>query len=730
MFYNFTDEARKIIVNAKKEMLNLKHPYVGTEHLLLALLKQKNELSNKLYKVGLSYSLVKKKLIDLVGIGKEESKLSLYTPVLKNVIENANDISKEYKTDITPEFLFLGILEEGEGIALRLMMNCGIDLDKLYQDFINKINKCKKNKKLYIEEVGINFNKRARNGDFDPVVGRDKEINSLIEILVRRTKNNPLLIGEAGVGKTALVEELSRRIENNDVPTKLLDKKIINVDMSSLVAGTKYRGEFEEKVNKIIKELEEQDDIILFIDEIHTLVGAGGAEGAIDAANILKPALSRNKLQCIGATTINEYKKYIEKDKALDRRFQSLIIDEPKEEDVKNIVFKLKPIYEKYHNVEISNDQLNLIIKLSNKYLKNRKNPDKTIDILDEVCAHAGIKENKEMILYRNLTKDLKHVLEQKKQYIIVNNYQKALEIKEEEQRLMDVINDLELKLTKKISNKVTKKDILEVLKKKINIPIYELENNRVNARRLFKQITNEIVGQEDAIKNIIDSYINNIKDNQCISFLLSGPSGVGKTKFSTVFSSIISNNVIRLDMSEYSEEHSISKLIGSPAGYVGYDDNQYIFNQIRTYPFTTIILDEIERAHPKVINLFLQILDNNQIKDSKGNDIYFNNTVIIMTTNIEVKDTVGFVKRQNNEELNNYFGIPFINRITNIVKFKKLEFNDIQKIITKRIKQKYQKSNLNKHKFLEIIDKIQYDEYGARQIEQVLKKEINQLSK
>ena len=730
MFYNFTDEARKIIVNAKKEMLNLKHPYVGTEHLLLALLKQKNALSNKLYKVGLSYSLVKKKLIDLVGIGKEESKLSLYTPVLKNVIENANDISKEYKTDITPEFLFLGILEEGEGIALRLMMNCGVDLDKLYQDFINKINKCKKNKKLYIEEVGINFNKRARNGDFDPVVGRDKEINSLIEILVRRTKNNPLLIGEAGVGKTALVEELSRRIENNDVPTKLLDKKIINVDMSSLVAGTKYRGEFEEKVNKIIKELEEQDDIILFIDEIHTLVGAGGAEGAIDAANILKPALSRNKLQCIGATTINEYKKYIEKDKALDRRFQSLIIDEPKEEDVKNIVFKLKPIYEKYHNVEISNDLLNLIIKLSNKYLKNRKNPDKTIDILDEVCTHAGIKENKEMILYRNLTKDLKHVLEQKKQYIIVNNYQKALEIKEEEQRLMDVINDLELKLTKKISNKVTKKDILEVLKKKINIPIYELENNRVNARRLFKQITNEIVGQEAAIKNIIDSYINNIKDNQCISFLLSGPSGVGKTKFSTVFSSIISNNVIRLDMSEYSEEHSISKLIGSPAGYVGYDDNQYIFNQIRTYPFTTIILDEIERAHPKVINLFLQILDNNQIKDSKGNDIYFNNTVIIMTTNIEVKDTVGFMKRQNNEELNNYFGIPFINRITNIVKFKKLEFNDIQKIITKRIKQKYQKSNLNKHKFLEIIDKIQYDEYGARQIEQVLKKEINQLSK
>ena len=730
MFYNFTDEARKIIVNAKKEMLNLKHPYVGTEHLLLALLKQKNTLSNKLYKVGLSYSLVKKKLIDLVGIGKEESKLSLYTPVLKNVIENANDISKEYKTDITPEFLFLGILEEGEGIALRLMMNCGVDLDKLYQDFINKINKCKKNKKLYIEEVGINFNKRAHNGDFDPVVGRDKEINSLIEILVRRTKNNPLLIGEAGVGKTALVEELSRRIENNDVPTKLLDKKIINVDMSSLVAGTKYRGEFEEKVNKIIKELEEQDDIILFIDEIHTLVGAGGAEGAIDAANILKPALSRNKLQCIGATTINEYKKYIEKDKALDRRFQSLIIDEPKEEDVKNIVFKLKPIYEKYHNVEISNDQLNLIIKLSNNYLKNRKNPDKTIDILDEVCAHAGIKENKETILYRNLTKDLKHVLEQKKQYIIVNNYQKALEIKEEEKRLMDVINDLELKLTKKISNKVTKKDILEVLKKKINIPIYELENNRVNARRLFKQITTEIVGQEDAIKNIIDSYMNNIKDNQCISFLLSGPSGVGKTKFSTVFSSIISNNVIRLDMSEYSEEHSISKLIGSPAGYVGYDDNQYIFNQIRTYPFTTIILDEIERAHPKVINLFLQILDNNQIKDSKGNDIYFNNTVIIMTTNIEVKDTVGFMKRQNNEELNNYFGIPFINRITNIVKFKKLEFNDIQKIITKRIKQKYQKSNLNKHKFLEIIDKIQYDEYGARQIEQVLKKEINQLSK
>ena len=730
MFYNFTDEARKIIVTSKKEMLSLKHPYVGTEHLLLALLKQKNTLSNKLSKLGLNYSTVKSKLIELVGVGKVESELCLYTPVLKNVIENAGEIGQEYHTDITPELLFLGILDEGEGIALRLMLNCGIDLDKLYQEFINRINKSKKYKKLYVEEVGINFNKKARNKEFDPVIGRNTEVNHLIEILLRRTKNNPLLIGEAGVGKTALVEELSRKIENHDVPNKLINKKIINIDMSSLVSGTKYRGEFEEKVNKIVKELEEHDDIILFIDEIHTLVGAGGAEGAIDAANILKPALARNKLQCIGATTIDEYKKYIESDKALDRRFQTIIIEEPKNDEVREIIFNLKPIYEKYHSVEISNELVELIIKLANKYIKNRKNPDKTIDILDEVCAHAGAKENKEMILYRKLTKEMKQLLEKKRYFIMDNEYHKAMDLTDEENKLMAMINSLELKLTKKQVNKVTRKDLLDVLKKRINIPIYELENIQLNGNKIIKEITNEVIGQKEAIHSVVESYMSNIKENQCLSFLLSGSSGVGKTKFATTFAKLITNNVIRLDMSEYSEEHSISKLIGSPAGYVGYEDNYYIFNQIRTYPFSVLILDEVERAHPKVINLFLQILDNSKCKDAKGNDIYFNNTVIIMTTNIEVKDSVGFAEKISNDDLHNYFGIPFINRITNITKFKKLDLEDIQKIINKSIRKKYQKHSLNKTKCLEIADKSKYDEYGARQIEQILKKEINQLSK
>lgn len=730
MFYNFTDEARKIIIASKKEMLSLKHPYVGTEHLLLAILKQKNSLSNKLSKLGLSYSLVKSKLIELVGVGVTESELCIYTPVLKNVIENAGKIGQDYHTEINPELLFLGILDEGEGIALRLMLNCGIDLDKLYQEFVNRINKNKKYKKLYVEEVGINFNKKARNKEFDPVIGRDKEVNHLIEILLRRTKNNSLLIGEAGVGKTAIVEELSRRIENHDVPNKLINKKIISVDMSSLVSGTKYRGEFEEKINKIIKELEEHEDLILFIDEIHTLVGAGGAEGAIDAANILKPALARNKLQCIGATTIDEYKKYIENDKALDRRFQSIIIEEPKDKDVREIIFKLKPIYEKYHSVEISNEIIELIIELTNKYIQNRKNPDKTIDILDEVCSHAGTKENKDMLLYRKLTKELKQILEQKRNYIMNNEYYKALNLKDIENKLMSDVNSLEFKLTKKQVNKVTKKDLLDVLKKRINIPIYELESTKLNSNKIMKKITAEIIGQNDAIKSIIDSYMSNIKENQCMSFLLSGPSGVGKTKFATTFASLITNNSIRLDMSEYSEEHSVSKLIGSPAGYVGYEDNYYIFNQIRTYPFTVLILDEIERAHPKVINLFLQILDNGKCKDAKGNDIYFNNTVIIMTTNIEVKDSVGFTKENKNNELNNYFGIPFINRITNITKFRKLDFEDIQKIINKNMRKKYKKQSLNKVKCLEIASKSKYEEYGARQIEQLLKKEINQLSK
>jgi len=394
MFSNFTEEARNIIVLAKQEMKKLKHPYVGSEHLLLAILKDDNNISNTLKSYNLDYKKLRNEIINIIGVGSRESEWFLYTPLLKRIFETAIIDSKENNSDVTIEHLFNALLEEGEGVAIRILIGMNIDIDSLYKEFTySKPIKRKKNKKLLVDDIGIDLTKKALNNELDPVIGREQEIKRVLEILSRRCKNNPILIGEAGVGKTAIVEELSRMISLGNVPLSLKNKRIVSLDMASLVAGTKYRGEFEERMNKIIKEVEENDDVILFIDEIHTLVGAGGAEGAIDASNIIKPALARGKLRCIGATTIEEYKKYIEQDKALERRFQKVEIEIPDKEKTKEILLRLKKIYEKYHMVEIKDSVIDTIIELSDKYIYDRYEPDKSIDILDEVCAKVSIKE-------------------------------------------------------------------------------------------------------------------------------------------------------------------------------------------------------------------------------------------------------------------------------------------------------------------------------------------------
>ena len=432
MFGNFNEDARKVIKDAKKEMYELKHPYVGSEHLFLSILKNSKNISEKLKEYSLTYETFKNEIIDIIGIGKEENNWFLYTPLLKRIIENAIINSKENNNgEVTVEHLFSSLLEEGEGIAIRVMLGMNINLDELYNIFSYKlVNKKKKNKKLLIEELGVDLNKKALNNEIDPVIGRDKEIKRILEILCRRTKNNPLLIGHAGVGKTAIVEELSRLISIGEVPRCLKNKRIISLDMASTVAGTKYRGEFEERVRKILKEIEENDDIILFIDEIHTLVGAGGAEGAIDASNIFKPALARNKIKCIGATTIEEYKKYIEPEKALDRRFQSVMVDIPDDKTVKEILMKLKSIYEKYHYVKISEEIIDLIMNLTKKYIYDRNEPDKSIDVLDEVCSKTSLKETTQMKKYNELNKELKNILKEKNSAIMSNNLNEASKYK------------------------------------------------------------------------------------------------------------------------------------------------------------------------------------------------------------------------------------------------------------------------------------------------------------
>ena len=427
MFNSFDEDARKILINAKVEMKNLKHPYVGSEHLLLSILKNKNEISKRLKEYDLTYQRLKDEIIDIVGMGSNTSDCFLYTPLLKRIMETAMLDSKENNNGIvTIAHLFSALLEEGEGIAIRIMLGMDIDLDLLYKEFTYKITKKTKSKKLLIDEIGIDLTKKAIEEGVDPVIGRDKEIKTILEILCRRKKNNPILIGEAGVGKTAIVEELARLIAIGEVPHALKNKRIISLDMSSTVAGTKYRGEFEERINKILKEIEENDDIILFIDEVHTLVGAGGAEGAIDASNIFKPALARNKLRCIGATTTSEYKKFIEEDKALERRFQKVDINIPDKDTVINILKNLKETYEEYHHVKISGEMINLIVDLSDKYIYNRNQPDASIDILDEVCAHVNLKENKEIKKYNKLNKELQDIIKLKKKAILDNEFDKA----------------------------------------------------------------------------------------------------------------------------------------------------------------------------------------------------------------------------------------------------------------------------------------------------------------
>lgn len=741
---NFTEEARIILVKAKDEMQKLKHPYVGSEHLLLAILKYNKEISDRLKDFDLDYDKLKNEIINIVGIGTKSSNTFLYTPLLKRIIENAVYDSKENNNgNVTVAHLFSGLLEEGEGIAVRILIGMNIDLDELYNEFAYKVPiKKGKNSKLLIDELGIDLTKNAKDGIVDPVVGRENEISRIIEILCRRKKNNPILIGEAGVGKTAIVEELSRLISIGEVPTRLKNKKIISIDMSAIVAGTKYRGEFEEKLNKILKELEENDDIILFIDEIHTLVGAGGAEGAIDASNIFKPALARNKMRCIGATTIGEYKKYIAEDKALDRRFQKVDINVPDSEMVKQILIKLRDTYSNFHKSIISDEIIDYIIELSNKYIKNRFEPDRSIDILDEVCAHASLKENKHIKKYNDLVKEVNKILNLKKKCLLKKDYDNASLYKEKEIKLTTKINKLELKLSKEKNNTITKEDVASVVSRRCNIPIYEFKDyNSKEINNFRNELNHSILGQNNVIDNLIKIY-KKIKlgfkdDNTPCSLLFLGPSGVGKTNLAKIFAKKVSNNIIKIDMSEYSEAHTISKLIGSPAGYVGYKDNKNIFDKVKDNPFSVIILDELEKAHASIINLFYQILDEGILKDSTGDNIYFDNTIIIMTSNIGFEsNNIGFNNTNKVElDLKEYFPVPFVNRLDNILKFNYLDYENIKQIIKlklSKLKNKYRKKGyiikINNNVLEEIINMANYKEYGARKIEKIIKNDIESI--
>ena len=744
MFGNFSEEAQNILVKAKLEMLELKHPYIGTEHLVLSMLSHSKKIKEKLSSYHLDYEIFKKEIIKVLGIGEENNSLFLYTPLLKKVINSAILDSKDNNDGVvTTEHLFSSLLEEGEGVAIRIFLSMGIDISAMYAEFATSLVKKvkpKKNRKLLIEELGINLNEKAKNNLTDPVIDRDKEIERVLEILCRRTKNNPILIGNAGVGKTAIVEELAKRIVTNEVPDYLKNKKIISLDMATTVAGTKYRGEFEERMKKILNEIETNDDIILFIDEIHTLVGAGGAEGAIDASNILKPALARGHLRCIGATTVEEYKKFIEKDKALERRFQKVNIEEPSYEKTLEILTKLKPIYEKFHKVILQPELLEDIVKLSAKYIYDRSEPDKSIDIMDEVCSRVSIKETKIDKEITSLELEIDKLDKLKNSYIIENNIDKAYTYRKKEIVLQEKLNNLMLNINR--NNKiVTIKDVANVIHTKTQIPVYEiLKDDAKVVKNIEKQLRDSIVGQDEAIKNLID-ITKRIKfgyksDNKCISFLFVGPSGTGKTALSKIYANLLvgGKNLIRLDMSEYADVTSVNKIVGSAPGYVGYDDNKNILDEIRNKPYSVILLDEIEKAHPQVINLFYQILDDGLIKDSKGNTIKFNNNIIIMTSNIGYeKNNVGFNNKVEStvlNELKNELSLPFVNRIDNIILFNHLTEENIRNIIKNKInvlKKKYANVTIkiSKNAVNEIVELSNYYDFGARKVDKIIKSKL-----
>ena len=739
MFGKFSEEAQRVLVDAQKEMSELKHPYIGSEHLLLAILKNNQELVNKFKKYKITYKSFKEELINLVGIGDNTPDLLLYSTTLKTILENVIIESRETGDEISVNELLLSLLNEGEGKAIRILLSLGVDINKLYSDISEKRKiKQKKSKKLIVEELGVDLTKRAKNNELDPVIGRDIELNRVIEILSRRTKNNPLLIGEAGVGKTAIAEELARRIVSGNVPMPLKNKRIISVDMACTVAGTKYRGEFEERIKKMVKELEDNDDVIIFIDEIHTLVGAGGAEGAIDASNILKPALARCKLKLIGATTISEYKKFIEKDNALDRRFQKVFVEEPDKSNLKNILMNLKSIYEAYHGVKIEEKLIDKIIELSDRYIYDRCEPDKSIDILDEVCTKVSLKEAKEEKEIIKLSDCLSKIQKEKNNAIINQNYDKAYSLKEDEEELQSKINKLKLDYMRKEKvKKVKLKDIVEVVSSKTKIPINEISKDYITSiNEIEKTLKENIIGQDEAINKLIDISKKiklGIKDkNRSYSVLFCGSTGTGKTYLSKLFAENLvgKNNVIKLDMSEYSESISINKIIGSPAGYVGYDDNKNILEEIRNKPYSVLILDEIEKAHKSVLNFFLNILDEGNCKDSSGKTVRFDNVLIIMTSNAYVsKSLMGFNKNTINNSLEDFFSKEFINRIDEIVPFNKFTEEDINKIIIKEANKCYKKYNSENIISLDMINRIikesNYEEYGVRKLCKAVRKEI-----
>lgn len=741
MMSNFSEEAQNVLNGAKEEMMGLKHPYIGTEHLILSILRLDNEIRERLFSYNLSYEGYRKVVMDMVPMGSVEADNFIYTPLLRRVIESSCYMARENGLgDISVRNLFASMLDIGEGTGIRGLVNMGININDLYTEF-HSLSRGKSKKKLMVMEFGVCLNDMARDGKLDPVIGRDKEVTRVMEILCRRSKNNPVLVGEAGVGKSAIVEEVARRIEFEMVPDRLLGKRIISISMANLVAGTKYRGEFEDRMRKLIKEVEEEDDIVLFIDEVHTLVGAGGAEGAIDASNILKPALARGKFVCIGATTVGEYKKSIRADSALDRRFQIVSVKEPSMNDARGIIGGLRDIYEVYHNVVLSDEVLDDIVEYADRYIVGRFFPDKAIDVMDEVCAMVSTRGDEKRKCIRELRGRINLVRRDKNCSILGNRLEEAYKMLREEKRLLGEVDAMSF-AGKRGRNVVERGDVIDVVERISGVSIYMDRDRGSECMQGFREVIGESFVGSDRVKRalsgIVWKWFYGLGKRRGV-YLFAGPTGVGKTMAGKLLGKMLGSgdgdNVIRIDMSEFSDSSSVSKVIGSNPGYVGYEDMGSVVERIRNMPSGVILLDEVDKAHSSVMGLFYQIMDEGFIRDNRGNLVNINN-LIVMTTNVGYeKGRVGFDgdKERGNEcdsELRRVFGDAFMNRIDGVIYFDRLEREDVMVIAKREIErilkenrwlEEYRERFMDEEFIAGIVRDSDFTEYGARKVKRLV---------
>ena len=754
MTYKFTNSANKAIEFASQIAMELGHNYIGTEHILYGLVQEENGVASKvLQNQEITAEKIVEEIDELVGREGKTGQIIDFTPRSKRIIElaflEARKLGYHY---IGTEHLLMGILREGDSIASRILNNLNVDVPKLYNEIIKVINEgenytpgsdnvLKEEKTNYsrgsyrqtttLNQFGEDLTKKAQEGKLDPVIGRVEEIQRVIQILSRRTKNNPCLIGEPGVGKTAVVEGLAQKIFTGDVPEILKNKRVVSLDISGMVAGAKYRGDFEERIKKALNEVKKAGDVILFIDEIHTIVGAGAAEGAIDAANILKPLLARGEIQLIGATTLNEYRKYIEKDSALERRFSPVTVNEPTEAETLEILKGIRDKYEAHHNVKITDEAINAAVSLSVRYINDRYLPDKAIDLIDEAASRARLKTYTEPDSLKKLQEQIEEKRKDKEEAVRNQKFEKAATLRDEEKALKEKFEKEETKWknknTKSVTN-ITEENIAEVVSNWTGIPAKKItEDENKKLKNLEKSLHERVIGQDEAVEAVAKAIRRGrvgLKDPKrpIGSFLFLGPTGVGKTELSKALAESLfgdENAMIRVDMSEYMEPHSVSKLIGSPPGYVGFDDGGQLTEKIRRKPYSVILFDEIEKAHPDVMNIMLQILEDGRLTDSQGRTVDFKNTVIIMTSNLGArvitdKKSLGFSKQENDDSKKQYeetkkevlevvkkeLRPEFINRIDEIIVFHKLSDDEIGKIIDIMLKEvinrlKVQKLNI-----------------------------------